>query len=165
MFSEKVKKALIDAGWYPDRKMNIEQYKRALKEEGYPVPQKLQDFLLEFGGLRLKIPHFVDTTLELLKQYPMLKEYKTSYEIMHFNVIEAIGIPSKFPMKKEDIFEFRIGEEMILFGEIFDGRYLLYMTPPGCVYARVGESILFLGKNYIEMLENIFHRKQLEEIL
>lgn len=53
---------------------------------------------------------------------------------------------------------------MILFGEIFDGRYLLHMTPSGRIYARDGESVLFLGDNYVEMLENIFQRKRFREI-
>lgn len=165
MFSEKVKAALTDAGWYANRKINIEQYKKTLEKEGYQVPQQLQDFLTEFGGLRLKIPHFMDITPELLKQYPMLKKYNLPYEVLHFDVVEAIGIPSEFPIGEEDIFEPRIGEEMIPFGEIFDGRYLLYMAPSGRIYARDGESILFLGDNYIEMLENIFHRKPLQEIV
>ena len=164
MFSEKVKAALTDAGWYEGRTVNIEQYKKALEKEGYQVPQQLQFFLTEFGGLRLKIPHFTDITPALLKQYPMLKKYNLAYEILHFDVMEAIGMPSERPMKKEDIFEPRIGEEMILFGEIFDGRYLLHMTPSGRIYARDGESVLFLGDNYVEMLENIFQRKRFREI-
>lgn len=163
--SDEIKNALIEAGWYPNRKINIMQYKNALEREGYEVPQKLQNFLIEFGGLKLKVPHFMDITAEMLKKYPMIKKPKVSYEIMHFDVMEAIGIPSEYPMQKEDIFEPRIGAEMILFGEVFDGRYRLTMTPNGNVYARDGESILFMGGDYIEMLENIFHKKEMREIL
>ena len=76
---------------------------------------------------------------------------------MNFNVIEIFTPPSPNPMTKEEIFEPRIGEDMIEFGEIWDGRYGLAMTPSGKIYARDVDSILFLGNNYIEMLENELH--------
>jgi len=164
MFSEIVKDELVNAGWYPARKIDISRYKEALRKEGYDIPQKLCEFLTEYGGLKLKIPHFVDITLELLSKYPMLKPPKESYEIMHFDVIEAIGFPSDIPMTEGDIFEPRVGEQMVLFGEIFDGRYFLMMTPSGRIYARDGRSILFLGNTYTDMFENIFHRTVLSEI-
>lgn len=162
MFSEEVKKALIEAGWFPNRKIDITRYEKTLLLAGYDIPKILKDFLVAFGGLYLKCPHLVEITPQLLKQYPMLRE-KKSYKILHFNVIEAIGDPI-ISMTKEEIFEPRVKENMIVFGEIWDGRYWLAMTPSGKVYARDADSILFLGNDYVEMLENEFHHVRPREI-
>ena len=162
MFSETVKKALIEAGWTPNRKIDITQYENALINIGYDVPKVLKDFLTEFGGLYLKTPHLTEPTPELLKEYPLLRK-RSPYQILHFDVMDAI-MPGEVPMSKEEIFEPRVGEDMILFGEIWDGRYRLYMTPLGKLYARTVDSILFLGNNYIEMLENEYNRVRVIEI-
>lgn len=164
MFSEVVKNALVEAGWTPNRKIDITQYEKVLIREGYDVPKVLKDFLTQFGGLQLKTPHFTEITPELLKKYPMLKPHKIPYQILHFDVIEAMGLPSKSPMKKEEIFESRVGEEMIIFGEIWDGRYRLEITPTGKIYGRDGHSILLLGNDYVEMFENEYNRIRPTEI-
>jgi len=163
MFSEKVKEALIEAGSFPNRKIDITQYESTLIREGYYMPQELKDFLSEFGGLCLKCPHFEDFTPRILKRYPMLRR-KKSYQVMNLNVVEVFNPPSLIPITKEEIFEPRIGEDLIEFGEIWDGRYWLAMTPSGKVYARDVDSILFLGNNYEEMLENEFHHVRPIEI-
>ena len=76
---------------------------------------------------------------------------------MNFDVLDVLNPPSKVPMTKEEIFEPRIGEDLIEFGEIWDGRCGLNMTPTGKIYAKDVDYILFLGNNYVEMLENEFH--------
>lgn len=162
MFSDKVKKALIEAGWSPERKVDTTKYEKVLLLAGYSIPKNLKNFLSEFGGLYLKCPQLSEFAPQLLKRRVMIHK-KNLYKIIHFNVIEAIGEPIVF-MTKEEIFEPRIGEEMIAFGEIWDGRYWLAMTPSGKVYARDVDSILFLGNNYEEMLENEFHHVRPIEI-
>lgn len=37
MFSEEVKKALIEAGWFPNRKIDITRYEKTLLLAGYDI--------------------------------------------------------------------------------------------------------------------------------
>lgn len=165
MYSDLVRKALEEAGWYPGRKIDIKPYIEALKAEGYDeVPQVLKDFLTEFGGLHLKERPFTDWS-DIVKDNPELKKYREPPDrIMHFDVLESQGTGPVVPISKEEIFEPRVGEDLIPFGEIYDGRYLLAMTPTGKIYAIDGTSILYLGKDYIEMLENDYHRVRPVEV-
>lgn len=40
---------LMEAGWYPDRKVSIEPFIAVLEEEGYEVFPKAREFLAQFG--------------------------------------------------------------------------------------------------------------------
>jgi hypothetical protein len=46
---------LKNAGWYPDRKVNIDREIDALQKRGYTISNTFKEFYQEFGGLKLKI--------------------------------------------------------------------------------------------------------------
>ena len=159
MFSEIVKKALVDSGWTPNRKVDIKHYEVALVKEGYEVSQILRDFLAQFGGLVLEQPHYVEPTPEEYKKY----KYKP-YETLHFDVIQEIGIPSEVQMDKEETYDLRAKDYLTPFGSAYDGHLGLLMTPAGKIYGQYGTYFTLLGNDYVEMLENIYNRVKTPEI-
>lgn len=50
-FTEKIEKALLDAGWFQGREIDISKYEDILTSEGYPLYEKTKKLLKEFGGL------------------------------------------------------------------------------------------------------------------
>ena len=52
-FSNKVTKKLLEAGWYPGRRVDIEQKFQLIAESGYILTQIMMDFLIEFDGVSL----------------------------------------------------------------------------------------------------------------
>lgn len=154
MFSAKVLKALIEAGWYAGRCIDISKYVDILEKEGHSVPIVLETFLSEFGGLYLKVPNR-RTNRKLCAKYNVVFK---PYEIMHFDV-SNLGLSGNAQLTRDDIFEPRVNEDLIIFGEIWDGRYWLTMTPSGKIYAVDNQSILMMGNDCFEMLENEFSGK------
>ncbi|EOY2822107.1 SUKH-3 domain-containing protein [Listeria monocytogenes] len=50
-FDERVTKILRQNGWYPDRSININNYRRILEERNYYLNQGAERFLSNIGGL------------------------------------------------------------------------------------------------------------------
>ncbi|EJT4733447.1 SUKH-3 domain-containing protein [Listeria monocytogenes] len=49
-FDERVTKILRQNGWYPDRSININNYRRILEEKNYYLNQGAERFLSNIGG-------------------------------------------------------------------------------------------------------------------
>ena len=137
MHSERVLKALKEAGWYEGRCIDIEPY-MAILEKLYPsyIPDVVKDVVREYGGL-------IITVANPDKNYDKL-DLSVILELIQFK-----------PYYSEDtIFDPFVNSDLFFIGEIWSGYFFLYMTPEGKVYADNGE-ILYLGNSFDEMLENV----------
>lgn len=150
MFSEKVTKGLLEAGWYPSRRVDITESERLLKRLGYEeIPEVLKSFLREFGGLHIKVPY--------------TRDYIKIWEV-NLDVSELFRVSLSPPWTKEQIYEPRVGENLYYFGEIWNGYFNLTMAPSGKMYAVDMSVILFLGNHYVEMFENLFNNIRPPEV-
>ena len=82
--SEAAEKGLRDAGWTPNRSIDISEDEEWLIQHGYVINDLIRTVLAEFGGLHLVIPCFGDE--ELIIRYFGKSALKDSAD---FDVIEA----------------------------------------------------------------------------
>ena len=54
-FSSETQRALIAAGWTPDRRVGIQHWVSALAAEGFRIHAAAERFLSEFGGLAVDV--------------------------------------------------------------------------------------------------------------
>ena len=82
--SEAAEKGLREAGWTPDRSIDISEDEECLKQNGYVINDLIRSVLAEFGGLHLVIPCFGDDAVVM--RYFDESALKDSAD---FDVIEA----------------------------------------------------------------------------
>lgn len=145
-FTEKTKKALLEAGWYEGRKIDISEYEEVLISEGYPLNDKTKDFLMEFGGL--EVTH---------DAYVMPDE--TDY--FHFDPIIATDNVMRKTVSK---YEERIGRSVDVIGEAFSSHMVLMMDYEGKIYGGYDSFLTCLGENLYEAINNLCEGKETEEI-
>src|SRR5579862_1666554 len=54
---------LVKAGWYPERTVDTFPIAQALRELGFPVHSRQLEFLRQFGGITMELPHSYERLL------------------------------------------------------------------------------------------------------
>jgi hypothetical protein len=117
MFSEDTVRFLKYAGWSATRDFQTTVHEQILDEAGYRVFPVVQDFLRQFGGLRIRYRYdFRGTTI---------------YTEFHFDVESAVdGWSSEFLPEFEEM----AGGKLCLIGESNNCNSVLMMDEQGRVY-------------------------------
>lgn len=146
MLTSKAIEFLKVAGWTENRKIDISRYENALQKEGYIINKVIRDFLISFGGLKIKHPHHGIQNKE---------------EEFHLDPILAIsGI---YPEKIEE-YNKRTGSILTVIGEASNRYLVLMMAEQGAVYAAYDDFLIFLGESGEEAIVTLCEGKQATEI-
>lgn len=136
MFTETVKKAVIDSGWYEGRNIDIEHFVSYMMQEGYKLSSTIESFLKEFGDLRVS---YVDKN--------------GLSESLHFDAVKAI----------KDIFldnvlyySHRLGNiNLCVIGQGFTNHMTFMMNDEGNVFVGYDDYFYKIGNTGYEAIENI----------
>jgi hypothetical protein len=141
MFSEVTRAALGRAGWRDDRVVDVVPFERALRAEGYDVPDHVRRFLAAYGGLHVSLPHprFPRITIQF-----------------HFDAAQAAsGI---YREKLEALAE-RTGAALCPIGEGYGA--MLVMDTSGRVYAVLDDWLAKVGETGADAIETMCTNRDL----
>lgn len=141
--SEQTIQSLKAAGWNFDRRIDIQEYVAAYKKEGHDVFPVAITFLEQFGGLKLRYPHF---------------RVKGEFDSCNFDALIAARVGPSWLHEYEN----HIGSKVIPIGAAFSQHTYLLMTESGAVYAVYEDLVLFVGDNYISALNALCEGHELE---
>jgi hypothetical protein len=145
-YSETTKKFLLQAGWFPERKIDISSYEQLLYSKGYELNDIVKEFLSEFGELKISFPNHVNSSMT---------------DDIVFHTIEAIiGIFHE----KVEIYQERVGEKLVTIGEAYNGNMVVLMSLSGKFYGAYDDLVVYYGENRYEALEAICEWKDTPEI-
>lgn len=143
--STKTIEILIQAGWEPNHKIDLNETVKFLEAMGYQVFDSVIDALSHFGGKEYKFNH-----------------PDGSLETFHFIPEEAVGDY----YEKEDFVEFeaRVKEPLIVVGEAYRGNLIMFISKSGKVFGKNGYSLYKFGDDIYEALDTLCLFKKPEEI-
>lgn len=146
-FSEKTVECLRDAGWEQGRSVDIEDFKKTLDGEECESFDEVDEFLTEFGGLKVHHPH-----------------HKVSGTDDYF-IIDPAGACEDFdPLWVTDDYSERTGEVLCPIGEAHRGHMVLAMGETGAVYAGYEDILHKVADSGAEAIENLCCGYDPEEI-
>lgn len=125
---------LKSAGWYENRKININAFKQRYKEIKLQMPDNVELFLIKFGILKIDAPD---------------KKY---YDV-EFNPIKAIGVNLDKDYFEECLLEYGISNMVFLVGVVCRKNLTLLMTIYDEFYCFTDGCLMKAGDNIEEMLD------------
>ncbi len=140
-WTKKTLKSLHQAGWFENREININEFRQALREEGFVMPNKAAQFLKVFGKLKIE---------QLCGDY------------FHFDVAEAVESVDPDWIKED--YSKRAGEKLCIIGEAFNGYMTVCMSPQGRVYAGFDDTLVYAGASGNEAIETLSLGYELTEV-
>ena len=143
--SELTMQILSDAGWYPGRKVDIEELVDFLELKGYKVFPCVIDVLYEFGGLKCSFTR------------PNGDE-----DFFYVNPEEAYG--DYYDKEDFNEIEMRVKESLIAIGQARSDNMMMFMSESGKVYGETGYYLVKFGDNIYEALDTLCLVLPCEEI-
>jgi hypothetical protein len=145
-FSTAVENLLLKAGWYKGRKIDVGLFRQSLKEDGFTLIPIVEEFLREFGGLRI----FFDK----------LSGQKESF---HFDAQKATeGVHPAWAQKN---YADRLNNKTLcIIGEGYSDHLTLMMDINGKVYGGYDDILIFIAENGRDAIEAICADKKFEHI-
>jgi len=141
-FSDYTLQVLREAGWYPERAIDISGYETYLTSIGYALTDPIRDFFKEFVGLKLRSSR---TFCFYEENQPETLEYLYVFD----------PIPSADRMfgscwleGHEEILQ---GEKLVVIGDQHDMTF--FMSHSGKVYGGFDQYFCLLGNNAHEAIE------------
>jgi len=144
--SKNISDALKKSGWHPQRKVNADEIVSVLSEEGYSLNELEVDFFENFAFLEIEHPAF---------------RVEGQFDRMHLNPIEACA---NIYRERVETYENRTGESLVVIGEIYSGHLTLMLSHSGKVYGGYDNFLTLLGESFEAALENIFNKRESNEI-
>ncbi len=130
---------LEESGWSHDRNINIGSIEEFYKEKNFDIPQKIRDFLQQFGMLEIKF------------------EKKTQVvkidEVIEFNPISAIGKNFDDDYFKDVLSEYDVKDNVYPIGIANRGNLIILMTGSGKFYRFTDGFLCKDGDTVEEMLD------------
>jgi hypothetical protein len=131
-FNERVRVALIDAGWTPERSVDTEAIRRAHEARGIKFHDAAESFLRAFGGL--VIPDTLGAALVRMDAEHQLSRV-TDAQLKDYGTW--------------------IGEPLVVIGTAQGGAQLLLLTPRGAVFGAKRDVLVSYGRNLDEVFDRI----------
>lgn len=138
--------AVMKSGWTVDRKISIDHYEKALKDELYILNEHIAEFLSQFGALEVTIPAYRDP--------------KKS-DCFHLDPLRAIN---HIYRERVETYEEHVKESLVVIGEAYSEHLTLMMSESGKVYGAYDDYLTLLGCNGFEALESLCCGKETEII-
>ncbi|RYU81011.1 SUKH-3 domain-containing protein [Hymenobacter persicinus] len=136
---------LTNAGWYPGRTIFTIGYRFALWKDGYPWFSVVEEFLREFGSLRVTLPKHGQT------------------DTFHFNVAEAVDDVDASWVQEN--YAERIGtNKLCVIGQAHNDYLLLFMSDAGKVYGGYDDYLCFIADSGVEAIEALCQNSPVQEI-
>jgi hypothetical protein len=126
--------ALREAGWYPNRRVDITKDLTALEQKGYSVFEVVIEFLQEYSGLTVNFDHHGDP------------------DEAWFSGSRACNLMA--PPWVED-YSRRAGVRLLPVGAVFDEHLTLLIGADGSWYGGFDDIFGSRGANFFELIENI----------
>lgn len=144
-FSAKVKALLEEQGWHEGRVIDVNEFKETILKEGYTWIKSVEEFLKEFGELKISFTTGNNTISNL-----------------HFDLIKAVD-DIFFEWTK--VYSERIGNiEVCPIGQAFNDHLTILMDKTGKVYGGYDQSLFFIGNSGEEAIERICSNGELIEV-
>jgi len=140
------KNFLSDIGWSEGHRSDASPYIEALVGDGYSNFPASTDFLESFGGLRGPVPAY---------------RVAGQFDQIHFDPRLAIENIYK---ERVEVYEKRVGEKLVVVGEIYNGNMALLISESGAFYGARDDYLCWIGGSAAEALNNIFDLRQFREI-
>ncbi|MEK4733279.1 SUKH-3 domain-containing protein [Paenibacillus sp. FSL L8-0641] len=142
-FSQRTIDILKDAGWYPERKVDISSTINFLEKKGFEVFDPAKEAFEHFGGLEYSVPSDESDDFQIGPEF--LRE----------------GIGRKHYSRYETI----IGEELVVIGLAYDDNATMFMSKTGKVYGIMDDYYIWkFGNNIYEAMDNLCESKELKVI-
>jgi hypothetical protein len=145
-FSRPTMSVLREAGWQPGRQVDTTQYLHLLQSEGYEPSRAVDDFLRDFGGIRVVFPR---------------RNVPGQNEEFHFDPAIAAHHASPGWVKS---YSARVGAQLCPIGEAGRGYMLLTMDPTGRVFAGYDDLLWKVGNTGRDAIEALSSERKLEAI-
>lgn len=127
-------KRLEAAGWYADRKTNINIVEQKYREIGLEMPDNIRRFLIKFGMLKIDSPD---------------KKY---YDV-EFNPLKAIGVNLDKSYFEQCLSEYGISNMVYPIGVACRENLIVLMTSEDVFYCFTDGCLIKAGDNIEEMLD------------
>jgi hypothetical protein len=131
--------ALRAGGWYPGRKLNVDQAALALESAGYAVPPEVRQFLEEFSGVSLRPQSTIHPPAVFDAELAAADDIE--------DVLQTFA-ESTWPHPRT------IGEDLCAIGHL--GQSTLLMTPKTAIYCAFEGSISLVGRSTAEALDALW---------
>ncbi|OMF40993.1 SUKH-3 domain-containing protein [Paenibacillus peoriae] len=142
-FSQRTIDILKDAGWYPERKVEISSTINFLEKKGFEVFDLAKEAFEHFGGLEYSVPSDESDDFHIGPEF--LRE---GIERKHYSRYETI-----------------IGEELVVIGLAYDDNATMFMSKTGKVYGIMDDYYIWkFGNNIYEAMNNLCESKELKVI-
>jgi hypothetical protein len=132
----RAKEALLEAGWFENRQINIDDWLASLQKEGYIIFPLVKDVLKSFGGLEIT-------------PRPVSGAKFWSGKIILDPIWAASGERSRLEQREQEL-----GCLLCPIGE-WSGEYILLIADTNKVFAETTFQMLQLGNCFDEAIENI----------
>jgi hypothetical protein len=130
--SARTQAKLRQAGWYPGRQIDTQEYETVLRAEGYPVHQVVIAFLREFGGISLSTEREISGRLYI-------------DTLFHFDA--GLAAIRSSPGIVESYYNLRVEAHLCAIGETHQNHVTLFMDCTGRVYGGYDEGMVYYGEN------------------
>ena len=150
---DNTRKRLIEAGWFEQRNIEIDEIIKKFKERGFELSAQNTIFLKEYGLLEF----------ELENRNPLFN----NVVYRHFNPIKALGknLYKKSLEYLEDEYAIEGIETVIPIGETDSGNMLILCTENNVIYGYTDGCLVKYGNTVEDMLECIIGENCMPEYI
>ncbi len=135
--------ALSAAGWTPDRRIDVSKYRAAYEEYGHTIFTTVLTFLEQFGGLKLRFPHF---------------RVPDSMDGCNFHADVWARVEPNYLREYEN----HIGQAVVPMGAARSEHMYLLMTAGGAMYACFEDILCFVGQDHVDALNSLCEGREWE---
>lgn len=144
--SKRMSECLNRSGWYPNRTIDATTFVVSLNSAGFVVHKAAEDFLTEYGGLRIKYPHAKVTDME---------------DEMHFDPLIVITHITAAAVNE---YAKVLDRKLCPIGEAARGYLTLMMDETGKVYGSYDEFFASIGSSGADAIDGLCSGRELEVI-
>jgi len=142
-----IEKILLESSWRKGRKIDTSLFKEILVKEGYDWFPSVENFLSEFGNLRL-----------------VFLSSNGKKDSLHFDVIKtANDIDVRWIT--EDYSKRIESENFCIIGQAFSDHMTLFMDGQGRVYGGFDDQLFSVGENGLDAIQHICLNHKLKQWL
>lgn len=130
-----IEQKLLNAGWYQNRKQNLDNVKLCFQNEGYNVNFMAEQFFANYLGLTIPIKDLQNNDDE-------------------FNVDPAFACNITFPDRKIE-YEELLNKGLTIIGMIYKKHMTVFLSEDGCFYGGFDDILVLFGQDIETFFFNI----------